>query len=55
MKTQASSFRIAALRVVAIAAPALAGAILFAAPVESVQARTPPQAASAPPVLPGYW
>ena len=56
MKTKASAFRTGAFRVAAIAAPALAGAILLGAPMESVQARTaPPQAASTPPVLPGYW
>jgi len=38
------------LRTAAVAAPALAGAILLAAPTAGVQAQT-----SAPPVLPGYW
>ena len=39
-----------ALRLAAVAAPALAGAVMLAAPTTGLQAQT-----SQPPVLPGYW
>jgi hypothetical protein len=39
-----------ALRLAAVAAPAVAGAVMLAAPTTGLQAQ-----ASQPPVLPGYW
>ena len=39
-----------ALRLAAVAAPAVAGAVMLAAPTTGLQAQT-----SQPPVLPGYW
>ncbi len=43
-------FKSIALRLAAVAAPAVAGAVMLAAPTTGLQAQ-----ASQPPVLPGYW
>ena len=51
MKTLPVSFAPALSRVLAVAAPVVAGAVMLAAPAAAPQAQT----AAAPPVLPGYW
>ena len=52
MKTLPVSFARALPRVMALAAPVVAGAVMLAAPAAAPQAQTP---APAQPVLPGYW
>ena len=44
-----------AIRIAAVAAPALAGAILLASPTRDLHAQTPNPPAPSQPVLPGYW
>ena len=51
MKTLPVSFAPVLSRVLAVAAPVVAGAVMLAAPAAAPQAQT----AAAPPVLPGYW
>ena len=51
MKTLPVSFAPALSRVLAVAAPVVAGAVMLAAPAAAPQAQT----AAAAPVLPGYW
>jgi len=59
MKMMSRKPVISLARLAAVAAPALAGALLLAAPTTAVQAQTaaqsPTRSAAQPPVLPGYW